>query len=153
MSGSPISQSIRCINSTSSSPESPDAVLTHHQQGYITSGSKSGLPAEHIELSMQKHKKDFYQHTINGSVHSSSDVNPRNYMSTKKSFCIDALLSKKQSDDDEELSDRQTNQHPTTFITTEEALRQFNENKRDYMHSPDDEISRFVITIIKDYCY
>lgn len=163
-------------------PPPPSSMQQHSQSGYNSSNSRSSpsnlchsppLSINQVDnmaaLSPKSRNniKEYYQHHHhqNGGGGGVSNYEFSQFTATvptaKKSFCIDALLSKKQSDNmnnsgsagaNSDGSNNNLNKHqqmeasssPPIYLTTEEALRQFNDDKGDFVSSPDEEVSRSV---------
>lgn len=89
--------------------------------------------AEKLNSNGYSHSNEIYQHM--STNHFTSSPPPR------KSFCIDALLSKSQSGLCGDINaDRSI--HANDCMTDEEALKRFSEDRKDSTPSPDDAISR-----------
>lgn len=106
------SPNTRSLSPSSGSPRTMSPLPDHRNQsnGYISDG---------------------YQQNFSNSVTAYQTVVP-----PKKSFCIDALLSKNH----QTIGDRspETNR----FLSDDDAIRKYSDDQREYASSPEDNISR-----------
>lgn len=87
--------------------------------------------ADKLNSNGYSHSNEIYQH----SNHFTSSPPPR------KSFCIDALLSKNQSGLCGDMN-AERSVHVNDCMSDEEALKRFSEDRKDLTPSPDDAMSR-----------